>query len=151
MLMLTRSFYGLQSNWVPTSIALGALLLNALLDAVFFRVGAWGIPLATALVNIAGATTLFVILRRRVGLPSPRRTGASVARICLAAALAALASLAVWYPLDRILGRSLGAQIVSLGLALAAGLGVYLGTCRALRVRELRALLPLLRRSSDLG
>jgi hypothetical protein len=46
----------------------------------------------------------------------------------------------VWYGLDQALGRSLGAQVVSLGVALAAGTAVYLVACRALRVRELSAL-----------
>ena len=34
MLMLTRGFYGLQANWLPTGIAIGTLALNAVLDAV---------------------------------------------------------------------------------------------------------------------
>ena len=34
MLMLTRGFYGLQSNWLPTLIAVGTLGLNAVLDVV---------------------------------------------------------------------------------------------------------------------
>ena len=46
----------------------------------------------------------------------------------------------VWKPLDSALGRSFGAQVVSLGLALAAALCTYLIGCRALRVRELDTL-----------
>src|SRR5262245_45721390 len=54
MLMLNRSFFSLQSPWTPTVVALGNLGLNVALDAVFYRVGTWGIPFATSLVNIAG-------------------------------------------------------------------------------------------------
>src|SRR5207237_1404352 len=66
MLMLNRAFFSLQSNWVPTVIALGNLGLNAALDAAFYRFGVWGIPLSTSVVNIAGAAALLVLLRRRV-------------------------------------------------------------------------------------
>jgi hypothetical protein len=49
----------------------------------------------------------------------------------------------VWEPLDGALGRSFGAQVVSLGLALAASVATYGIACRALQVRELQALLSL--------
>ena len=52
MLMLNRAFFSLQSNWMPTAIALGNLFLNAILDFAFYRVGVWGIPLATAVCNL---------------------------------------------------------------------------------------------------
>jgi hypothetical protein len=53
----------------------------------------------------------------------------------------------VWHVLDSALGRSLSAQLTSLGSALAAGLAAYLISCRLLGVRELDALLSLRGRS----
>ena len=35
--MLNRAFFSLQSNWIPTAVALGNLFLNALLDYLFYR------------------------------------------------------------------------------------------------------------------
>src|SRR4029078_5028499 len=67
MLMLNRAFFSLQSNWVPTVVALGNLGLNAVLDAAFYHLRIWGIPLATSVVNIAGTAALLVLLRRRIG------------------------------------------------------------------------------------
>src|SRR5437660_37831 len=67
MLMLNRSFFSLQENWIPTAVALGNLFLNAVLDVAFSPFGTWGIPLATSLVNIAGTGALLVFLRRRLG------------------------------------------------------------------------------------
>jgi putative peptidoglycan lipid II flippase len=151
MLMLTRSFYGLQSNWLPTTIALATLALNALFDAFFYRLGAWGIPLATAIVNVIGAVALLAVLRTRIHLTGLTRTAVSVGRILAAAVVAAASSLAAWYGLDAALGRSLGGQLVSVGGGLLVAVGVYLLACRALRVRELGALLPLLRRAPDTG
>ena len=67
MLMLTRGFYGLQSNWLPTAIGVATLVLNAVLDVALYPVGVWGIPLATSLVNIVGVALLVYFLWRRVG------------------------------------------------------------------------------------
>jgi putative peptidoglycan lipid II flippase len=149
LLMLTRAFYSLQSNWIPTTVALGTVGLNALLDAVFYRLGIWGIPLATSVVNVVGVAVLLVALRRQVGIESPRRTIAAIARIVAASVLAALAGLLVWWVLDDVFGRSLGAQILSVGSGLVVATVVYLGAARALGVRELDALLTLRGGRSD--
>ena len=137
MLMLNRAFFSLQSNWIPTAVALGNLFLNAFLDYLFYPLGAWGIPLSTAFVNIAGATALLIALRRELGGLDGRRTLSSVARIALASVATAGVAFAVWDPLDSLLGRTFIAQAVSLGLALALGVAAYLGASRLLRVREL--------------
>jgi hypothetical protein len=55
----------------------------------------------------------------------------------------AAVSYAVWWPLDEVLGRSFGAQLLSLGTALATGIVAYGISCRLLGVRELNALLSL--------
>jgi putative peptidoglycan lipid II flippase len=143
MLMLNRAFFSLQSNWVPTVVALGNLGLNALLDFAFYRFGTWGIPLSTAICNVAGAAALLVLLRRRLGRLDAATIGASTARIVAASAAVAVVSYAVWRPLDDALGRSFGAQVVSLGAALAAAAAAYAAGCRALGVREMQALLSL--------
>jgi putative peptidoglycan lipid II flippase len=143
MLMLNRGFYAVQTNWIPTSVALGNLALNAVLDGFFYTFGIWGIPLATSAVNIAGAATLLVMMQRRVGLHHLAATGAAVMRVTTAAVLCAAASLFVWVMLDDWLGRGLVAQIVSLAAALAVAAFVYVGSARVLGVGELDALLLL--------
>jgi len=147
MLMLTRGFYSLQSNWLPTTIAVGTLVLNAGLDAFLYRVGVWGIPLATSLVNIVGAGLLVAFLRRSVGLLDLNRVVDATLRITAASAAAGGAAFGVWYGLDQALGRSTIAQIVSVGAALLVAAIVYLGACRVLRVGELKALLSLVPRA----
>jgi putative peptidoglycan lipid II flippase len=143
MLMLNRAFFSLQSPWIPTGVALANLGLNAALDAAFSSLGTWGIPLSTSLVNIAGAAALIALLRRRVGPLELRASARSMALVVAASAVAAGCAYGVWLGLDDALGRSLGAQVVSVGGALAAALAAYLVSCRALRVRELEALLSL--------
>jgi putative peptidoglycan lipid II flippase len=145
MLLLNRAFFSLQSNWLPTAIALANLALNAVLDAAFYRLGVWGIPLATAAVNVFGTVALLVVLRRRVGRLELAETGSETFRIVLASVALAAASYAVWRGLDSALGRSLGAQLVSVGVALVAAGFVYLAACRGLGVRELERLRSLRR------
>jgi putative peptidoglycan lipid II flippase len=149
MLLFNRSFYSLQANWVPTAVATGTLTLNVLLDILLYRVGIWGIPLATSLSNVAGATTLIVLMRPRVRDVDVGRTAASLLRILLASAFLAVVCFLSWWALDGALGRSLGSQIASLGIALVAGGAVYLAACRVLHVRELEALLALRRRRPE--
>ena len=143
MLILNRSFYALQTNWVPTGIALGAVALNAGLDAVLYRLGIWGIPLATATVNIFAAVILLVMMRRRLGLEHLSRTVLVVLRVLVAAVVAAAGAYLVWYGLDAWLGRALWAQVVAVGGGLAVAGLAYLAAARALGLRELEALLLL--------
>ena len=143
MLMLNRAFFSLQSNWVPTAVALGNLFLNAILDLVLYHVGVWGIPLATAICNVAGTVALLVLLRRRLGRIGGGAVASTVVRVTLASAAVALVAWFVWQPLDSALGRSFVAQLVSLGAALVASVAVYLVGCRLLHVRELDVLLSL--------
>jgi putative peptidoglycan lipid II flippase len=149
MLILNRSFYALQTNWIPTSVALGAVGLNVALCAAFYGFGAWGIPLATAVVNIVAATTLLAMMRRRVGVEPVARTALVIARITLASLIAAGAALAVWYGLDEWLGRSTWSQLVSVGAALVVAGLVYAGAARTLGIRELEALLLLRARREE--
>ena len=88
-------------------------------------------------------------LRRELG---GRLEGAetlrAIARILLAAlALAAVAYL-VWRGLDEALGRSLPAQIVSVGGGLVAGIAVYCGAVLALRVAEAGQIRDLVQRAA---
>jgi putative peptidoglycan lipid II flippase len=147
MLMLNRAFFSLQSNWIPTVVALGNLGVNAALDALFYRVGIWGIPLSTSLVNIAGTAALVVLLRRRIARFELGQTVRAAALITAASLVLAVVAYPLWRVLDDALGRSTGAQIVSLSVALGVGSLAYLAAARALRVRELEALLALRRRS----
>jgi putative peptidoglycan lipid II flippase len=143
MLMLNRGFFSLQAPWVPTLVALAVVVLNTALYFAFYRVGAWGVPLAISLANVAGVVLLFVALRRRVGAVDLGETTRSFLLVCLASAALAIVAFGVWWGLDEALGRSFPGQLLSLGAALLAGGGVYLAACRALGVPEIATLLSL--------
>ena len=143
MLMLTRAFFSMQSNWVPTAIALGNLFLNALLDLAFYRFGTWGIPLATAVCNIVGTFALLVVLRRKLGRMDGGAIARTSSRVVVASAAVAAVSWTIWRTLDSAVGRSFGGQVLSLGLALSAAIAAYVISCRLLQVHEIDTLLSL--------
>lgn len=148
MLLLNRAFFSLRENWVPTAVALGNLALNAALDAAFYHFGTWGIPLSTAVVNVAGVVALTILLRRRIGSLHGGAIVSSGVRIVAACAVTTLVAWGVHHPLDAALGQSFPAQLVSVGFAVVAASAAYLAVCRLLRVRELAALASLRRRAA---
>jgi putative peptidoglycan lipid II flippase len=143
MLLLNRAFFSLQENWIPTAVALGNLGLNAALDAAFYRFGTWGIPLATSLANVAGSIALLLLMRRRLGRIDFGEISSSAMRIVAASGLVAVTAYFSWAGLDDGLGSSFAGQLISVLTALVASTAVYLLACRALKVRELGALLAL--------
>ena len=145
MLLLNRAFYGLQSNWIPTLVALGNLVLNVALFVAFYHLGVWGLPLAVSLSNLAGAVALAVLMWRRVGGVEAAATLTALTRIIVASVVASGLAVLVWWAVDTALGRGTVGQILSVGLALGVGTAAYLGACRVLGVRELGSLLALRR------
>ena len=148
ILLLNRAFFSLQAAWLPMWIALAVVFLNLGLDIALYRFGIWGIPLATSIVNVIGAAILLWFLRRRLQRLGGKEISFAFVKIIFATALAAGASYVAWVYLDQVVGRSLGGQVVSVGLALIAAGLVYVGFARLLRIHELNALLSLIRRES---
>ena len=151
MLMLNRGFFGLQSAWTPTAVALGNLGLSTALFAAFtaWRREPWVIPLAISIANIAGTAALLVFLRRRIGRVDFAATARAFVLVAIASAALAAAAFGVWHVLDGALGDSLAAQVAAVGGALVAGALAYLVSARLLGVRELDALLSLRGRARE--
>ena len=136
-LLMTRTFFSLQRAWIPTIIAALNLALTALFSALFYEpFGVGGIVAATAIATAASVVAQTEILRRQLGRLELGRLFSTTLRVGLASAALAGTSLGIWTLLDDALGRGLGAQIASLGIALAAGAVVYGAAVLALRVPE---------------
>ena len=143
-LLMTRTFFSLQRPWVPTWIAAGNLVLTAGAAWALYDLGVGGIVAATAIATAASVVAQGVILRGLLhGLEMGRLLSASI-RIGIAAAGLAAISWIVWDVLDEMLGRGLLGQIVSLSVALGAGLAVYLSAAKLLRLAELEQMSRLL-------
>ncbi len=143
MLLLNRAFYSLQNSWIPTLVACCNLALNVLLYSLLYHVGVWGIPLAVSIANLVGAALLFTLLRPRIPDLAVGPLAWSLLRIAGASILLAAAAYGTWWLLDDGLGAGVAGQLVAVGGALVVGGVAYVVACRALRVRELDALLRL--------
>ena len=125
-LLLTRTFFSLQRPWVPTAISGVNLAVTAIAAlALYSPFGVGGIVAATLIATATSVLAQTIVLRRQLGRLELGRLTWTTLRVSVAAAALAGASYGVWYGLDQALGRGLGAQIVSLGTALAVGAVVY--------------------------
>jgi putative peptidoglycan lipid II flippase len=151
-LLLTRTFFSLQRPWVPTWIAALNLGVTALFSALFYDpFGVGGIVAATAIATAASVAAQTAILRRALGRLELGRLLWTSTRVVLASAALAGASYGVWSLLDDALGRGLGGQIVSLGVALGVGALVYAAAITLLRIPEADQIWRLIRRRGDGG
>jgi putative peptidoglycan lipid II flippase len=114
--------------------------------ALYKPFGIAGLIIGTVVAN--AVMTALQLQRLRIGF-NGRLEGAQTtmitARIVVASALLAGVSWLAWYVLDRLLGRSLPAQIVSVGAAGGLGLFVYARAVLAMRVPEAHQVMRLVR------
>jgi putative peptidoglycan lipid II flippase len=145
-LLLTRTFFSLQRPWVPTALAVGNMALNAAVSLALYKpFGIPGLVFGTVVGNVAMTIGQTWRLRDLLeGSLEGRRTLTAVLQILLASALLGLVAFGVWWGLDDLLGRSLPAQIVSVGAALAASVAVYVAIVLAIGIPEARQIQALI-------
>ncbi|MGI9019383.1 MAG: murein biosynthesis integral membrane protein MurJ [Solirubrobacterales bacterium] len=146
-LLLTRTFFSLQRPWLPTAISAGNLVITAVAAlALYEEFEVAGIVAATGIATAASVAAQMALLRRHLGRLELGRFVWTSVRVAAASAGLAAAAYFTWDALDAALGRGLGAQIASLGAALAAGAAVYGVAVMALRIPEARQITALARR-----
>jgi putative peptidoglycan lipid II flippase len=146
-LLLTRTFFAVQRPWIPTRLAALNIVIDIIVSVGLYKpFGIAGLIIGTVVAN--AVMTALQLLRLREGF-NGRLEGAQTikitARILLASALLAAGSWAVWFVLDKLLGRSLAGQIFSVGGAAAAGLWLYTRAVLAMRVPEAHQVSRLIR------
>ena len=126
-LLLTRAFFSLQRPWIPTTLAAANLVVNAAVSLALYRpYGIAGLVIGTAVASAGMTATQAIALRRALhGRLEGRRTAAAVAAIASASALLGLVSYVTWAALDALFGRSVPAQVISVGAAAAAGTAAF--------------------------
>jgi putative peptidoglycan lipid II flippase len=145
-LLLTRTYFSLQKPWTPTALAGVTLAINVAVSAALYEpFGIAGVVIGTAVASAAMTIGQAYFLRPRLGGIELGTTLRAVAAMIAAAALLGGVAYGVWWALDEALGRSLPAQMVSVGGALAAGTLVYAAVVLALRIPEAAQILQLLR------
>jgi putative peptidoglycan lipid II flippase len=144
VLMLTRGFFALQRPWAPTTLAVGSLAINAIGSYLLSGpMGIGGIVLGTTLSNVALVLAEAVWLKRALGGFETRRTLTAIAQMLFGAVVLGLVAYGVWWAIDDVLGRSLPAQVLSVGLALIAGSAAYAGIVLGLKIPEARQIVEL--------
>jgi putative peptidoglycan lipid II flippase len=144
-LLLTRSFFSLQRPWQPTAMAGLSLVVNAVVSlALYEPLGIGGIVIGTVVGNLAMVLGQARALRPLLhGSLEGRRTLLAGVQMTVAAVLLGAVAFGVWLGLDELLGRSLLAQVVSVGTALVAGTAVYVAAVLALGIEEARQIRQL--------
>jgi putative peptidoglycan lipid II flippase len=145
-LLLTRTFFSLQRPWMPTALAGITLLVNAVVSyALYERFGIAGIVFGTVVSSFAMTVGQVVALRRQLRGLELARTLRACALMLVASAVLGVIAYATWWTLDELFGRSLPAQVLSVGTAVVAGTAVYAALLLALRVPEARDIAGMLR------
>jgi putative peptidoglycan lipid II flippase len=136
-LLYSRTFFSLQRTWITIAFACTNLGLNAAVAAALHGpFGIDGVVLGTVVGTAAMTFFQMYVLRRDLGGIEGNATASAVARMLVAGAALAGSSWLVWHALDSALGRSLIAQIVSLGAGVAVGVAVYAAGVLLLKVPE---------------
>jgi putative peptidoglycan lipid II flippase len=133
------SFYALRDSRTPVTISILTVALNLTLNIILVRVmGYRGLALGTAIASIFNASTLFVLLSRRLGGLDERRVSIAFAKIVVASIVMGVAAHYTGRWLSDVLpGRALVLQAVRVFTAIGVGVLVLLGTARLLRIEEL--------------
>jgi putative peptidoglycan lipid II flippase len=146
-LLLTRTFFAVQRPWIPTRLAVLNIVVDVVVSVGLYKpLGIAGLIIGTVAAN--AVMTALQLHRLRAGF-NGRLEGAQTtmitARIAVASALLAGVSWGVWKGLESALGVSLGAQILSVGAAGAAGVLVYARAVLAMGVPEAHQVSRLIR------
>jgi putative peptidoglycan lipid II flippase len=146
-LLLTRTFFAVQRPWIPTRLAALNILVDVVVSLSLYRpFGIAGLIIGTVAAN--AVMTALQLRRLREGFDGymeGRQTVMVTARIAVASALLAAVAWAAWHVLDSLLGRSLPAQLVSVGGAGAAGVAVYTRAVLLMRIPEAHQVSRLIR------
>jgi putative peptidoglycan lipid II flippase len=147
-LMLTRTFFALQRPWLPTMLAGGNLVLNAIVSIALYKpLGIAGLVIGTATSNAGMTIAQMWRLRPELGgRVEGRQTFTTTVLIVLASAVLGASSYFVWWGITDVLGNALIAQIIAIGLALVAGVCFYAAIVLHLRIPETDQIYRLLTR-----
>src|SRR6266545_1132466 len=144
------AFYALPDTKTPALVNIPVVLLRVVADVLFWLVlpTAWvaaGLMAGNAISFVGSLLLGFALLRRRIGLLGMSRVAATLARLGLAAAVAAVPTWLVVYLLDRALGDDKLGNAVQLVVGGVVLLAAYVGMAFALRVREVSELFGMVR------
>jgi putative peptidoglycan lipid II flippase len=139
-LLLSRTFFALQRPWIPTGLAAMNMVVDVIVSLALYRsLHIAGLVIGTVVANMV--MTALQLRRLRIGF-NGRLEGAQTTmitvRIAVATAIATAVAYLLWKGLDSVLGESLIAQILSIGIALTAAGVIYARLVLLMRIPEAR-------------
>ncbi len=145
-LLLSRTFFALQRPWIPTKLAAINVVVDIIVSVALYKpLGIAGPVIGTVVANVV--MTGLQLRRLRIGF-NGRLEGAQTtmvtARILVATAPVTALAYFVWKGLDGVLGVSLVAQIISMGVALALAGVLYARLVLVMRIPEARQIEQLI-------
>ncbi|HYB23408.1 MAG TPA: murein biosynthesis integral membrane protein MurJ [Solirubrobacteraceae bacterium] len=137
-LLLTRTFFAVQRPWIPTTLAAINIVVDIIVSIGLYKpLGIPGLIIGTISANVVMFALQFTRVRKGLnGRLEGARTTMITMRILVASVLLGGVSWGVWKLLDELVGGSLPAQIISVGVAGAAGVFVYARAVLAMRIPE---------------
>ena len=139
--VIAPTFYALGDSRTPMYVALGSIIVNAVLDymfAVAMDMRTAGLALSTSFVALINFFLLLALMRRRIERVEASLLLESLARIAGASIVMAVAA----YITHRLLESHRYADVAA---SMAVALIVFAAACKLLRVEEFRELLGALR------
>ncbi|MHB1834774.1 MAG: lipid II flippase MurJ, partial [Solirubrobacteraceae bacterium] len=145
-LLLSRTFFAVKRPWVPTRLAAMNITVDTIVSVALYKpLGIAGLVIGTVAANMT--MTALQLRRLRIGFNGRLEGGQTTmitARIVVATAICTPIGYLVWKGLYTLLGVSLAAQIVSVGLGLAIAAVAYAWLVLAMRIPEARQIQSLI-------
>ncbi len=145
-LLLGRTFFALQKPWIPTKLAALNIAVDIVVSLALYKpLGIAGLVIGTVAANVVG--TALQLRRLRIGF-NGRLEGAQTmmitVRIIVATAIVTAVGYLLWKGLDSVLGASLIAQIISMGVAILGAAALYARLVLLMRIPEARQIETLI-------
>jgi putative peptidoglycan lipid II flippase len=138
--LLLRSSYAMQDTRTPALVNVAAVVLNVLVNVLFFFVldlGVPGLALGHAVSYVFASIALLLVVRARIGALDGRAIVRSLGRVVVAGIATAAAAWLVARGIDEWLGTAtIGTQAIQVLTAVTVGLAVFLASAAALRIEE---------------
>jgi putative peptidoglycan lipid II flippase len=145
-LLLSRTFFALRRPWIPTKLAATNMVVDIIVSLALYKpLGIAGLLIGTVSANVV--MTWLQLRRLRIGF-NGRLEGAQTMmitiRIIFATAIIAAAGYLIWEGLSSLLGTSLVAQILSVGVAVSIAGALYARLVLMMRIPEARQIEALI-------
>jgi putative peptidoglycan lipid II flippase len=146
--ILAPAFYALNDARTPMLASVSSIGVNLAAAPALVKwagMGHAGLALSTSLAALAGAASLFALLRRRIGGIHGGRLARSAAKIAAASAIMGAACLASSHAIHAWAGAGKLGQLVDVAVSIPLGAAVFYFSARAFGIEELETLRLALR------